>query len=88
MNLTDNKKYLQDIQTVCNMRLPWQKLAGRTMVVSGATGMIGRCLVDVIMHKDLKDGLNCKVYVLGRSVEKAKSCFQSYYESENLWRKP
>ena len=40
-------------------------------MLSGATGLIGSFLVDVILEKNLKDNINCKVYALGRNEEKA-----------------
>lgn len=83
MNLIENKEYSDDINTVCSFELPWDKLSGKSMLISGASGMIGSCLIDVIMWKN-KGGLNCKIYALGRSVEKAKARFEYCYDSENF----
>ena len=52
------------------------------MLISGATGLIGSFLVDVIMHQNKVEELQCKVYALGRSEEKAKARFGYCYESE------
>lgn len=83
MNLIEIKEYLDDINAVCSIELPWDKLIGKTMLISGASGMIGSCLIDVIMRKNM-GGLNCKIYALGRSAEKAKSRFEYCYDSENF----
>ena len=83
MNLIDNKDYLNDIDAVCTIELPWNKLSGKSMLISGASGMIGSCLIDVIMRKN-QNGLNCKIYALGRNAEKAKSRFAYCYDSENF----
>ncbi|MGO5272204.1 NAD-dependent epimerase/dehydratase family protein [Collinsella sp. LCP21S3_C3] len=48
-------------------------LAGKTVVISGATGMIGAFLIDVLMRKNSTEGLSCKVVALGRSAVKAKA---------------
>ena len=52
--------------------LPWNKMADRSILISGATGLIGSFLVDVIMKKN-QEGLNCAVYALGRNEDKADS---------------
>ena len=83
MNLIENKTYLDDINAVCAIELPWDKLSGKSMLISGASGMIGSCLIDVIMRKN-QEGLNCKIYALGRNSEKAKSRFAYCYDSENF----
>ena len=62
------------------MNLPWEKLTGQSLLISGATGMIGSCLIDVIMYKNKEEHLNCKVYAIGRDVERAKARFEYYYD--------
>lgn len=44
--------YKEEIQLLLqqNMDLPWEKLAGKTVLLSGATGMIGKCIVDLLMQ--------------------------------------
>lgn len=83
MSLIDNKMYLDDIKTVCSVSLPWEKLSDKSMLISGATGMIGSCLIDVIMQKN-KDGLNCKIYCLSRSAQKARLRFAYCCDSDDF----
>ena len=83
MNILNSKLYIEDIETVCGLDLPWKEFEGKTLLITGATGMIGSCLIDVIMHKN-KDGLACKVYALGRNGEKAKKRFGYCYDSDNF----
>lgn len=78
MNLYDNNLYMEDINYVGSLNLPWGKLKNKSLLLSGATGMIGSFLVDVILEKNIIDGLNCTVYGLGRSEEKAKARFSKY----------
>lgn len=68
----DSELYGRELDLVCGQDLPWEDLAGRTVALSGATGMIGSFLVDVLMRKNEMDGLECKVLALGRSEEKAR----------------
>lgn len=73
MNRLDCAGYVADLDAVCALDLPWDRLSGKTIVVSGATGMIGTFLIDALMRKDATAGLGCSVVALGRSAEKARA---------------
>lgn len=64
--------YAEEIAAIAKIDLPWGKLKGKTVVISGATGMIGSYLVDLIMRKNEVDGLGCRIIALGRSESKAR----------------
>ncbi len=84
MTLYENELYKDDVTGVASLELPWEKLRGKKLMLSGATGLIGSFLIDVIMKKN-EDGLNCTVYALGRSEERMKSRFKpSFFESGQL----
>ena len=38
--------YAADIANIAAENLPWQKLSGKTLLLTGATGLIGTLLVD------------------------------------------
>lgn len=84
MSLYKNKLYMEDIHNTGALSLPWEKLRDKSLMLSGATGMIGSFLVDVIMEKNKCDGLNCKIYALGRSKEKAKERFNAFVNDPNF----
>ena len=71
MSLYTNELYLEDIKKVADVDLPWEKLQNKSVLLSGATGLLGSFLVDVLMQKNA-DGLNCIVYALGRTQRKAE----------------
>ena len=78
MRLYNNKQYMEDVRNVAKLNLPWEKLQKKSIMLSGATGMIGSFLVDVILEKNLSDNLNCTVYALGRNEKKANERFSRY----------
>ncbi len=84
MRLYDNELYLEDVNYVANLDLPWEKLAGRSLMLSGATGLIGSFLVDVLMEKNAIDALNCTVYALSRNEARAKERFNKYSDDSHL----
>lgn len=70
--------YLQDLQKAA--QLPdWDMLKGRSIMISGATGMIGSFLVDLIFYQNKYADLDCTVYALGRNPNKAKERFEAYW---------
>ena len=83
MNRTKDEAYLSGVDTVCALDLPWGQLAGKSVAISGATGMIGAFLVDVIMRKNIEEGLGCRVIALGRSAEKARTRLP-YFEDDHF----
>lgn len=73
MNRLDCPEYIADLDRVCSLPLPWEKLADKTVTISGATGMIGTFLVDVLMRENDTKRLGCNVVALGRSAKKARA---------------
>lgn len=55
--------------------LPWEKLSGCNILVTGATGLIGSCLVDMLMNNPHRD---YQVYALGRNAKRAAERFLKY----------
>lgn len=84
MTLYDISLYMDDVKYVSSLQLPWDKLENKSIMISGATGMIGSFLIDVIFYKNVYDKLNCKVYVLCRNEEKAKDRFKPYINDSNF----
>lgn len=83
MSLYSNEIYLEDVETVSGTNLPWEKLQNKSVLLSGATGLLGSFLIDVLMQKNSK-GLNCKVYALGRTQKKAEERFSKWWGDEHL----
>ena len=72
MHLYDNEFYMQDVSTVGQKDLPWDQLAGKKIMLSGATGMIGSFLIDVLIEK----GIDCQIYALGRDENRFRNRFR------------
>ncbi len=71
--------YVTDVKTaLAAFHLPWQQLSGKNILVLGATGLIGGCLVDILMRQE---DICCDVYAAGRNVERANKRFAAYAAS-------
>lgn len=67
--------YKDDLIYVATLDLPWSKLCDCNILVTGATGLIGGCLVEVLMSRQDKD---YHVYASGRNEERAKKRFADF----------
>lgn len=80
MKVYENPLYINDIKYVAGLNLPWEKLENKSIMISGATGLIGSMLIDVIMNKNI-EGLNCTVYALGRNKDRMRQRFEYCFNS-------
>lgn len=81
MRLIENSDYQQDLHNVMSLQLPWEKLKNKSILISGASGMIGSFLIDVLMQFNIEQNLGCTVYAIGRDTEKAKDRFGYCWEN-------
>ena len=80
MELFECIEYHNDIQAVISQEIDWERFRGKSVMISGSTGMIGTFLIDVLMQLNARQSLNCSVYALGRSEVKAQKRFARYWE--------
>ena len=82
MSLYEHPLYQEDLQFIAGFEaIPWNRLNGSSILLSGATGMIGSLLVDAILYKDAQEGLECTVFALGRNQEKGRKRFGYCWDS-------
>lgn len=61
----------EDLQYIANYNLPYEQLKGRSVLVTGATGLIGTLLVRALLAIG-----DIKVIALVRDSEKAKKIYE------------
>ena len=76
--------YAADIAGVANENLPWEKLAGKSLLLTGATGLIGTLMIDVLMKKNRDENLNVKIFAAGRNEKVANERFADYFDDKNF----
>ena len=76
--------YAADVAGIANENLPWEKLSGKTLLLTGASGLIGTVLVDVLMTKNRADNLNVKICAAGRNEKIAAERFADYFGDKNF----
>lgn len=80
MHLYDNQLYQDDINYVGSLMLPWEVFRNKSFLISGATGMVGSFLIDVLLSKNI----GCTVYALGRDERKALFRFSKWKDDTHF----
>lgn len=57
-----------------------EKLRGKKLLITGATGLIGLCLIDALMLYN-QQGADIHIYAVGRNMDKAAARLGDYYQN-------
>lgn len=80
----NHELYAADLAGIASENLPWEKLEGKTLLLTGASGLIGTLIVDVLMKKNRDDGLNVTICAAGRNEKIATERFADYFGDKNF----
>ena len=83
-NIESTNKILQsDLETIAN-KMDFSKLKNSTVLVTGATGLIGSQIVLLLLYLNRVKNLSVKVVAMGRNLERLKEKFAQVSDRENL----
>ena len=68
--------YQEDLRNILDIP-EIEQLKGKSFLITGATGLIGACMIDALMKYN-SQGVDIQIYAVGRSWEKAKSRHGEY----------
>ena len=69
---------IEDLQRISEVHLPWRELDGKTVLVTGATGMLASYVTGLLLYLHKHAGINITVIALCRNRQKAEQYFGSY----------
>ena len=78
-------RYQESLDNCANSTPELNLLKDKTFLMSGATGMIGKYFIDLIMRQNQTNNLNCRIIALGRSKGKAVSRFGDYFNDSHFF---
>lgn len=84
MNYIHNKIYKSDIEKIADFQIEWSNFAGKTILLTGATGMIASVIIDILMYRNCyldSDDQGVNIIAVSRNEEKAKERFGEYWDS-------
>lgn len=79
-----HKLYLEDLDNCLNATIKLHHLQNKTLLITGATGMIGSFIVDSILHANSKYKLGCTVIAMGRNLAKAQARFAHHWNNDKF----
>lgn len=74
----ESKVMMEDLQRMAQESLPWQQLDGKTVLVTGATGMLASYVTWLLLYLHEQRGVNVSVVALCRNPQKAASYFGEF----------
>lgn len=79
-----NRIVEEDLQRITAADIPWQRFAGKTVLISGASGFLPAYLVETLLYLNEKSQTDIKVLGLVRNEEKALTRFAAYRGRNDL----
>ena len=74
--------YQEDLKRILDIP-EIERLNGKSFLITGATGLIGVCMIDALMYYN-RQGADIHIYAVGRNWEKAKSRLGEYEQDEHF----
>ena len=84
MNIYSSSVYMNDLKIVQESLIGTSKLKGKSILVTGATGLIGSAIIDLLLYANERENLSLKIYGCGRSEDKVRNRFKHYFEGESF----
>ena len=72
--------YQADLQHILDIK-DIERLSGRHFLITGATGMVGTCLIDALMKYNQENNAGITVFAVGRHREKAEERLGEHFSS-------
>ena len=65
-----NRVFKEDLEAIIAENIPWEKLEGKTVLITGASGMIGTYMLHVLTILNDERGLNIQIAAMLRNASK------------------
>lgn len=78
MNIYDSSTYMDDLYIAAKNSVGIEALAGKKILITGATGTIGSFLADTLLEYNAAERADIDIYAAGRSIEKLRKRFSRY----------
>lgn len=79
-----SEAYWQQIEEVASSSSGFSSFFGKTIVITGATGLVCSSVVDLLLVLNRTQNANIKIVIAGRSAEKVRAFFGGHRNSHDL----
>ncbi|QHQ60682.1 NAD-dependent epimerase/dehydratase family protein [Anaerocolumna sedimenticola] len=77
-----HKLYIEDLEQINNIDIPWKQLENHSILITGGTGLIGSVLVDSLIYRNEEKNAGIDLWVLTRNEEVLRERFGEYLDKE------
>lgn len=84
-NLIQNSIYKQDIFTTLNSVVNLKKIRNQSVLITGASGLIGSFIVDTLHEANQMMKMGIKIYAMGRNLERLLKRFPYAIDSKDIF---
>lgn len=84
LKIRNNPAYQQQIMDCAEASVEWSLLQNKVILITGATGMIGVFLIDVLMERNKKYNDNIRIVALSRDEDKIKQRLGIYLKNQSI----
>lgn len=84
MKLEFGEIYERELARIAQEDSAWNRLKGKTILLSGATGMVGKCMVDLTMRYNEAADAPVTIITLSRNSQTAAERFERYMGKETF----
>jgi len=81
---SNNSIYREDILSVADTNINWDTFKEKNILITGATGLIGTFLIDILMYRNKIYKNEINIYALSRNKETALLRFNEYFDSRHF----
>lgn len=79
-----NERYREDLKSALHGIVNYQALYHKKILITGATGLIGSFLTDMLLYADQTEQADIQVYALGRNARRLRDRFRSFQDRKEL----
>ena len=74
-----NEIYENEIADIANYSIDWKRISGKSILITGASGLLGTGIIDTAMFRNKVYNDNIQIYAVSRDKNKAEERFGDYW---------
>lgn len=80
----ENQIIKEDMEDIYARAYAWERLNGKTILITGAYGMLASYLVGFLMYLNIYKNFHIKVIAQGRNIKKAQEKFNGFWDNKSF----